>query len=148
MVVVPNNSRPAGLQLEDGLVQRTPLQSNNTPAWLQPPNAPSVVPAHALRWRKREAYRIERENAKLHQTLTQCRPTLSANSPTKRAMEPTGSVNRRKDARRIAQANSQLSQRLLAVAKRDDLLLRVRSSLKPTVEAASSTMHCSLDSSL
>jgi len=147
VVVVPNNSRAAGL--EDGLVQRTPLRSNNTPAWLQPPNAPSVVPAHALRWREREACRIERENAKLHQTLTHCGPALSANSPTKKAMEPTGSVNRRKDARRIAQANSQLSQRLLAVAKRDDLLLRVRTAcLKLAAEAASSTMHCSLDSSL
>lgn len=128
VVVVPNNSKPTGLPLEDGLVQRTSLRSNKTPAWLQPPNAPSVVPAHALRWREREAYRIERENAKLHQTLTQCGPTLSANSPTKKAMEPTGSINRRRDARRIAQANSQLSQRLLAVARRDDLLLRVRSS--------------------
>ena len=50
--------------------------------------------------------------------------------PTKQAMEPTGSVNRRKDAKRVARENISLAQRLLAVATRDDLLLRVRRSLR------------------
>jgi hypothetical protein len=80
VVVVPPAASKAGrrLPLEGGLVRRV----------VQPDTTPSVVPAHASRWREREACRIERENNQLYQTLTECAHARSAIAPKRLSRTP------------------------------------------------------------